>query len=209
MSGFKPSQQWENFFAIIVLQFVGHPPGGCGIWFYPDCAPPTVSLWLLCLWTSFFWWVPESSCWWLFNSYDFGVLAADGCTSFYSAILNWKSSFPNFEPVCCSMSCFNCCFLTCLQVSRVRWSGIPISLRNFQFVVIHTVKGFSVVNEADVDVFLNSLAFSMIQQMLAVWALVSLCFLNPACISGNSWYMYCWSLGWKILSITLLACEWA
>ena len=34
-----------------------------------------------------------------------------------------------------------------------RWSGIPISLRIFKFVVIHTVKGFSVVNEA-VDVFL-------------------------------------------------------
>ena len=33
--------------------------------------------------------------------------------------------------------------------------GIPISLRIFQFVVIHTVKGFSVVNEAEVDVFLE------------------------------------------------------
>ena len=25
-------------------------------------------------------------------------------------------SFPNFEPVCCSMSSSNCCFLTCIQV---------------------------------------------------------------------------------------------
>ena len=33
----------------------------------------------------------------------------------------------------------------------MRWSGIPISLRIFpQLVVIHTVKGFSIVNEADV-----------------------------------------------------------
>ena len=32
----------------------------------------------------------------------------------------------------------------------VRWSGIPISLRIFQFVVIHTVKGFSIVNETEV-----------------------------------------------------------
>ena len=38
---------------------------------------------------------------------------------------------------------------------QVRWSGILISLRIFQFVVIHTVKGFSVVNEAEVDVFLK------------------------------------------------------
>ena len=29
--GSEPSQQWENFFGIIVLQFVGHPPGGYGI----------------------------------------------------------------------------------------------------------------------------------------------------------------------------------
>ena len=48
---------------------------------------------------------------------------------------------------------------------QVRWSGIPISLKNFsQFIVIHTVKSFGVVNE--VDVFSYSLAFSMIRRML-------------------------------------------
>ena len=36
--GSKPSQQWENFFGVIVLQFVGHPPRGYGIWFYHNCA---------------------------------------------------------------------------------------------------------------------------------------------------------------------------
>ena len=35
------------------------------------------------------------------------------------------------------------------------WSEIPISLRIFQFVVIHTVKGFSIVSEAEVGVFLK------------------------------------------------------
>ena len=35
----------------------------------------------------------------------------------------------------------------------MRWSGITISLKIFQFVVIHIVKGFSVVNEAEVGVF--------------------------------------------------------
>ena len=49
--------------------------------------------------------------------------------------------------------------------------------------------------------FWNSLAFSMFQQMLAIWSLVSLLFLNPACRSGSS----CWSLAWMILSTTLLA----
>ena len=54
-------------------------------------------------------------------------------------------------------------------------------LKNFpHFVVIHTVKGFSIVNEAEVDVFWNSLDFSMIQQMLVICSLVPLPFLNPA-----------------------------
>ena len=42
---------------------------------------------------------------------------------------------------------------------QVRWSNTPISLRIFQFAVTHTVKGFSVVNEAEVDVFLEPLCF--------------------------------------------------
>ena len=37
-----------------------------------------------------------------------------------------------------------------------------------QFVLIHTVKGFSIVNEAEVDIFLEFLASSVIQQMLAI-----------------------------------------
>ena len=53
----------------------------------------------------------------------------------------------------------------------------------------------------------NSLTFPMIQQMLAIWSLVPLPFLNPACISGSSQFTHCWSLAWRILSMTLLACE--
>ena len=47
MWGLEPSQQWEKIFGIIVLWFVGHPPGGYGIWFYRDCTPPAVWLQLL------------------------------------------------------------------------------------------------------------------------------------------------------------------
>ena len=54
--------------------------------------------------------------------------------------------------------------------------------------------------------FWNSLAFSMIQRMLAIWSLVPLPFLKPAWTSGSSRFRYCWSLAWRILSITLLAC---
>ena len=42
---------------------------------------------------------------------------------------------------------------------QVRWSGIPISWNFPQFVVIHIVKGFSVVNEAEVDAFLELSCF--------------------------------------------------
>ena len=46
--------------------------------------------------------------------------------------------------------------------------------------------------------FWNSLAFSIIHRMLAIWSLVPLPFLNPACTSGSSWFTYCWSLTWRI-----------
>ena len=47
----EPSLQWVDFCGISVFQFVSHPPSSYGIWFYCDCAPPTISLWLLlCLW---------------------------------------------------------------------------------------------------------------------------------------------------------------
>ena len=67
------------------------------------------------------------------------------------------------------MSSSNCCFLTCIQVSQeagqVVWD--THLLKNFQqFLVIHTVKGFSVDNEIEVDVFWKCLALSIIQQML-------------------------------------------
>ena len=39
------------------------------------------------------------------------------------------------------------------------WPGIPICLRIFQFVMIHIVKGFRIVNEAEVDVFLELSCF--------------------------------------------------
>ena len=80
-------------------------------------------------------------------------------------------SFPNLEPVCCSMSSSNCCFLTCIQISQDKLVCYSHLLKNFsQFVVIHKVKGFDVVNKAEVDFyFWNSLAFSMIQWVLAIW----------------------------------------
>ena len=107
------------------------------------------------------------------------------------------------------MSSSNCCFLTCVQISQEAGQMVCYSylFQNFpQFIVIHTVKGFGIVNKAEVDVFWNSLAFSMIQRMLAIWSLVPLTFLKLAWTSGSLWFTYRWSLAWRIFSITLLAC---
>ena len=93
--GSKPSQQWENFFGIIILRFVGHPPGrygfdfivivlllpschsfffvfGHGVSFFGGSQHPPVDGY------------STASC-------DFGTLAeGDKHMSFYSTILNWK-----------------------------------------------------------------------------------------------------------------------
>ena len=70
-------------------------------------------------------------------------------------------SFFYLEPVCCSMSSSNCCFLTCLQISQKAGQVVWYShlFQNFPQFVTHTVKAFGVVNKAEVDVFLNSCFF--------------------------------------------------
>ena len=71
-------------------------------------------------------------------------------------------SFPNLETVHCSMSSSNCCFLTCIQISQKAGKVVWYShiLKNFpQYVVIHTVKGFGIVNKAEIDVFLELSCF--------------------------------------------------
>ena len=75
----------------------------------------------------------------------------------------WRTPFPIWnQSVCCSMSSSSCCFLTCIQVSQeagqVAWYSHL--LQNFpHFSVIHTVKGLSIVNKAEIDVFLELSCF--------------------------------------------------
>ena len=71
-------------------------------------------------------------------------------------------SFSYLEPVCCSMSSSNCCFLTCIQVSQEAGQVVWYShlFQNFpQFIVVHTVKGFGIANKAEIDVFLELACF--------------------------------------------------
>ena len=65
---------------------------------------------------------------------------------------------PQFGTSPLSMSSSNCCFLTCIQISQEGGRMVCYShlLKNFpQFVVMHIVKGFGIVNEAEVDIFLE------------------------------------------------------
>src|SRR5574341_1071626 len=71
-------------------------------------------------------------------------------------------SFSYLEPVCCSMSSSNCCFLTCIEVSQEADQVVCYShlFQNFpQFIVTHAVKGFGIVNKAEIDDFLELSSF--------------------------------------------------
>ena len=117
-------------------------------------------------------------------------------------------SFPDLEPICCSMSSSNCCFLTCIEISQeadqVVWYFHL--LKNFP-VVIHTVKGFGIFNKAEVDVFLEisclfndptdvgnlisgSSAFS--KSSMNIWKLMVHVLLKP----GLQNFEHCFTLVW-------------
>ena len=71
-------------------------------------------------------------------------------------------SFLNLEPGHCSMSGSNCCLWTWIQISQETHQVVWYShlFQNFpQFIVIHTVKGFGIVNKAEIDVFLELACF--------------------------------------------------
>ena len=99
-------------------------------------------------------------------------------------------SFSNFEPVHCSISGSKCCFLTSAQISQEAGKVVWYShlWRIFQFVVIHTVKGFSGINEAEWMFFWNSLAFSY--DPTDVGNLIS----GSSAFSKSSWYIRKFSL---------------
>ena len=93
---------------------------------------------------------------------------------------------------------FYCCFLTFIQVSqeagKIAWYSHLF--KNFpQFSVIHTVKGFSIVNEA--DVFLQLSCFSMIQ-----WDVGNLISGSPAFYKSS---LYIWKFCYNMLSHGILS----
>ena len=127
MWGSEPSLQGVDFCGISVRQSVSHPPTSYGIWFYSNCAPPTVSLWLLrCLWMwgiffGEFQCLPVNDC--PAASCDYSVLARGSeSTSFYSAIL--VPSLP---------CCFDYYLFLCTLLSQI-WQDSAIGL-NIAFTI--------------------------------------------------------------------------
>ena len=119
-------------------------------------------------------------------------------------------SFPELEPVNSSISSSNCCFLTCLQISQeagqvVRYSHL---FQNFPlFIVIHTVKGFGIVNKAEIDVFLELSCFFDDPADVSNLISGSSAFSNSSLNIWKFMVRVLLRLAWRILSITLLACE--
>ena len=104
------------------------------------------------------------------------------------------------------MSKSNCGFLTCIQISQEESEVVWYShlLKIFQFVVIHTVKGFGIVNKAEVDAFLELSCFfndpTGVGNLIfgsSAFSKSSLKFLVHVLLKPD----------WRISSITLLACD--
>ena len=115
------------------------------------------------------------------------------------------NSFSYLEPVCCSMSNSNCCFLTCIQISQEAGQVVWYShlFQNFP-VCCDTHKGFGIVNKAEIDVFLELSCF--FDDPVDVGNLIS----GSSAFSKTSLNIRKFmahvllSLAWRILSITLL-----
>ena len=107
------------------------------------------------------------------------------------------------------MSGSNCRFLIFIQISQEAGQVVwyPHPLKNFpQFIVIHTVKGFGIINKVEIDVFLELALF--FDDPANVGNLIS----GSSAFSKSSMNIWkftvheLWSLVWRILSINLLAC---
>ena len=105
-----------------------------------------------------------------------------------------------------------CCFLICIQISEEAGQVVWYShlLKNFpEFVVVHTVKGFGIVNKAEVDVFLEvscfvddpmdaanliSLSSAFSKSSLNIWKFKVHVLLKPDL--GEFWALLCYCVRW-------------
>ena len=124
------------------------------------------------------------------------------------------------------MSSSNCCFLTYIQISQEAGQVIWYShlLKNFpQFAVIHTVKGFGIVNKVEVDVFLEFSCFfddptdgnlisgssSFLKSSLNIWKFMVHILLKPGLESFEHYFTSVWdecncAVVWTFFGIAFL-----
>ena len=137
--------------------------------------------------------------------------------------------FPNLEPVHCFMSSFTCYFLTCISISQEADKVVWYShvFKNFpQFVVIHTVKAFGIVNKAEVDAFLKLSRFfddptdvgnlisdsSAFKSMLCIWKFLVHILLKTSLKNFEHYLANMWkgcncAVVWTFFGIAFL-CDW-
>ena len=108
------------------------------------------------------------------------------------------------------MSSSNCCFLTCIQISKEADQVVWYShlFQNFpQFIVIHTVKGFGIVNKTEIDVFLELSSFfddpadvgnlisgssDFTKTRLSIWKLMFHILLKPSLENFEHYFVSVW-----------------
>ena len=140
-------------------------------------------------------------------------------------------SFSYLEPICCSTSSSNCCFLTCTQISQETGQMVWYShlFQNFpQFIAINTVKGFGIVNKAEIDVFLElscflddpadvgnliSGSFAFSKTSLNIWNFMVHVLLKPGLENFEHYFPSMWdecncAVVWHSLALPFLGLEW-
>ena len=97
----------------------------------------------------------------------------------------------NTQPWCIPFPIWNQSVVPCLILTvaswpayrflrrQVKWSSILITLRIFQFVVIHTVKGFGIVNEAELNIFLEFFCNLFLISSVSIRYMLFLSFILP------------------------------
>ena len=108
------------------------------------------------------------------------------------------------------MSSSNCCFLTCIQISQEAGQVVWYSqlFKNLlQFIVIHTVKGFDIVNKGEVDVFMEISCFFDDPADVCKLIFGSSAFYKSSLKICKFTIHVLLNLTLRILSIILLACE--
>ena len=128
-----------------------------------------------------------------------------------------------FWTVHCAMSSSNCCFLSCIQVSHETGQMVWYShlLKNFPQFVIHTVKRFSLVNEAEVDVFFEFPCFfydptdagnltsgspALSKSSLYIWKFSVRVLLKPS-LKDFVWNEWNCTVVWIVFGIDII-CDW-